>query len=76
MLERILGYWGKGEAGCLFRKDELKIEHCHSTVAWALQALGFVLLFLSLHSCESGSFSSVIKEAGCVLSRQARTQPL
>lgn len=40
------GHLRKREAGCLFRKVELKIERGHSTVAWTLQTLGFVPLFL------------------------------
>lgn len=50
LLERMLGHSRKGEAGRLFTKVELKIELHHSTVAWALQMVGMVSLFLSLHS--------------------------
>lgn len=68
LLERMPGHSRKGEAGSLFRKVELKIEHCHSAVAGALQTLGSLPLFLFFAFLVSpGSFFlCVIKESVCV----------
>ena len=54
LLERMPGHSRKGEAGSLFRKVELKIEHCHSAVARGTSNAGVpaIVSFLCI-PCES-----------------------
>lgn len=71
------GHLRKREAGCLFREVELKIEHGHSTVAWTLQTLGFVPLFLfSAFLVSPVSFSSVLQRSWSSCCVSAGMQPL
>lgn len=70
------GHLRKGEAGCLFREVELKIERGHSTVAWTLQTLGFVPLFLFSAFRESPSPFPLCYKGACLHAALAGMQPL
>lgn len=74
--EGMLGHLREGKAGGLFRKVELKIEHCHSAVAWVLQTLGSVPLLLSLHSLYVPAPFPLCDKGTRLCAESTRMQPL